>query len=383
MNRSVNLSKRVKTAKGMRFCPVVMAANGRVKPNAVLVNGEEEDHPEGAYYISWYAGAQLKRVSVGTDANAAAARVHRQEQILAARNVPGLTVVDDTAKGKGQLVVNAAADYLAEIEAHKKPKTYAGYRVAIGHFQESCSKQTLEEITREDLLAFIVFLRKKGFAPYTVNHTFSCALMFLKDRGVTGLGLKKNDWPSFTQDEPEAYEKEDLAKFFAACSDEERLWFNFFLKTGFREGEVQHCTWACVNFFQNTIGVQPNAEYGWTPKMYKARTVPVPKSLMDSLREKKSKAQKNCELVFPTGKCRPQRLFLEKCKLAAERAGLDPDTFWLHKFRSTFATWHLWAGVDLRTLQNWMGHTDLASTMRYLKPNHGVAMRQKVEATFA
>src|SRR5947207_12611 len=119
MNRSVNLSKRVKTEKGMRFCPVVMAANGRVKPNAVLVNGKEEHHPEGAYYISWYAGAQLKRVSVGTDANAAAARVHRQEQILAARNVPGLTVVDDAAKGKGQLLVNAASDYLAEIEAHK------------------------------------------------------------------------------------------------------------------------------------------------------------------------------------------------------------------------------------------------------------------------
>jgi len=25
-------------------------------------------------------------------------------------------------------------------------------------------------------------------------------------------------------------------------------------------------------------------------------------------------------------------------------------------------------GIDLRTVQAWMGHTDLASTMRYLRP---------------
>jgi integrase len=37
------------------------------------------------------------------------------------------------------------------------------------------------------------------------------------------------------------------------------------------------------------------------------------------------------------------------------------------------------AGVDLRTVQDWMGHTDLASTLRYLKPNRTV-VQEKVEA---
>ena len=37
----------------MRYCPVVLSANGRVKPDAVLVNGKPERHPEGAYYIEW------------------------------------------------------------------------------------------------------------------------------------------------------------------------------------------------------------------------------------------------------------------------------------------------------------------------------------------
>ena len=37
------------------------------------------------------------------------------------------------------------------------------------------------------------------------------------------------------------------------------------------------------------------------------------------------------------------------------------------KLRHTFATRHLQDGIDIRTLQEWMGHRDLASTMVYLK----------------
>jgi len=69
--------------------------------------------------------------------------------------------------------------------------------------------------------------------------------------------------------------------------------------------------------------------------------------------------------------------------LSPERASLDPDRYWLHKFRATFATMHLAAGVDLRTVQAWLGHTNLESTIRYLKPARGEAMREKVNATFA
>jgi site-specific recombinase XerD len=57
----------------------------------------------------------------------------------------------------------------------------------------------------------------------------------------------------------------------------------------------------------------------------------------------------------------------------AKRAELAEEDFWLHKLRATFATRGLRSGVDLRTVQMWMGHTDLESTMRYLKPNRGKA----------
>ncbi len=51
----------------MRYCPVAQSANGRVKPDVVLVDGKEEKHLEGAYYPEWREGAKRVRLSVGKD----------------------------------------------------------------------------------------------------------------------------------------------------------------------------------------------------------------------------------------------------------------------------------------------------------------------------
>jgi Phage integrase family len=52
------------------------------------------------------------------------------------------------------------------------------------------------------------------------------------------------------------------------------------------------------------------------------------------------------------------------------------------KFRSTFATRYLWEGVDLRTVQQWLGHSDMESTMHYLKPSRSARGREKVNQIF-
>jgi integrase/recombinase XerD len=59
------------------------------------------------------------------------------------------------------------------------------------------------------------------------------------------------------------------------------------------------------------------------------------------------------------------------------------DNWFLHEYRSSFATAHLQAGVDLRTVQQWIGHKDLASTMRYLKYARGKGVLEKVNRTFS
>lgn len=72
---------------------------------------------------------------------------------------------------------------------------------------------------------------------------------------------------------------------------------------------------------------------------------------MKSLKAWKANADKPCGLIFPTAECNVKMNFLDDLKAVAERAELNPEDFRLHKFRATFATRCLWAGVDLRTVQ--------------------------------
>ena len=381
-NHEVNLTKRIQTPQGSRYCPVVLSANGRVKPDFVHVNGKQEHHREGAYYIEWREGGRRKRLSVGKDAaDANARRLRKQAELTAINN--GVAVMPENAQNGQRSLAASVAEYLEETKLSKKPKTFAAYSKALAYFVESCPKLCLEDLERKDLLKFAAFLRDdKEQSPRSCWNKFSNVMTFLKAQGIRGLA-GKNDWPRYVEEEPEIYEREELEKLFGACDAEERLWYEFFLMTGMREQEVMHCGWPDLNLQRSTATVRYKPEYGFSPKNYREREIPIPEKLAKSLKALKGKSDKTCGLVFPTAGCKPKMNFLDDLKAAAERAGLDPQNFWLHKFRATFATWSLWAGVDLRTVQQWLGHTDMESTMRYLKPSRSQQVREKVNEIFA
>jgi hypothetical protein len=240
MNKTVNLTKRVKTPSGLRYCTVARSANGRIKANVVVIDGREENHPEGSYYIEWWNGSKRLRRSVGENALAADAQRHQQEQILTAKVAgvkAGLKFADE---GDKALLVNAVTSYLAETQLTKKSKTLAAYTTALDYFLESCKKQNLADVDRRDMLQYSAFLRDvKEQAPRSVYNKFENVMTFLKANGIRGL-VGKNDWPRYTEEEPEMYEPEELDKLFAACDAEERLWFEFFLMTGERTGSHVH-----------------------------------------------------------------------------------------------------------------------------------------------
>ncbi len=333
MNREVNLTKRVKTAQGLRYCPVALSSNGKE--------------------------AELNAVN------------------------HGVAVSPDDEQNGHRSITAAITDFLDETKLMKKPKTWAAYSTALGYFQECCPKLYLDDIERGDLLKFSAFLRdQKLQSPRSCWNKFSNVMSFLKAHEIRGL-VGKNDWPRYVEEEPEIYERKDLDKLFADCDRGERLWYEFFLMTGMREQEVMHCSWEDIHFSRGTVTVRYKPEYGFSPKNYREREVPIPAKLVKKLKAAKAKAHTSCGLVFPTAGCRPKLDFLDTLKAVAERAKLNPKSFWLHKFRATFATWSLWAGVDLRTVQQWLGHSDMESTMRYLKPSRSQQVRQKVNKIFA
>jgi integrase len=380
-SKEVNLTKRVKTGNGTRYCPVVLSANGRVKPDFVIVNGQPERHAEGSYYLEWRENGRRVRLSVGKDAADAAARRQSKEAELNARN-NGVAVVPDSRENGHRSIAAAVAEFLEETELTKKPKTLAAYKTTLNYFTESCPKLFVNDIERKDLLKFSAFLReKKEQSPRSVYNKFENLMSFLKANGIRGL-VRKNDWPRYTEEEPEIYEQEELDALFKACDEQQRLWFEFFLMTGMREQEVMYTYWSDINLTHATVRVSHKSDRGWTPKAYKEREIPIPAKLVTSLKARKARVDKTCNLLFPTTGCNPKLNFLDDLKTVAERAKLKKDNFRLHKFRATFATRCLWAGVDLRTVQQWLGHSDMESTMRYLKPARNEAVREKVNQIF-
>lgn len=137
---------------GWRYCPVALSANGRVKPDVVLVDGKEERHAKGAYYIDWRENGKRVRLSVGKHAADANARRLRKESELNARNNGVPVLASDEPKSHRRPLAAAITDFLEETKLTKKPKTYAAYSTSLEHFRESCKNLYLEDITRRQVL---------------------------------------------------------------------------------------------------------------------------------------------------------------------------------------------------------------------------------------
>jgi len=117
----------------------------------------------------------------------------------------------------------------------------------------------------------------------TINKRVIVMLQAMRRAGAH-IQLHKGDWPRTIDKRVEIYEREELTRFFKACTPEERLIFQVFLCSGFRSREVSCLTWEDVDWKAGTLSVRPKPEFGFTPKSYEERAVPIPTVLLEALR---------------------------------------------------------------------------------------------------
>jgi integrase len=170
----------------------------------------------------------------------------------------------------------------------------------LGLFQQSCSKQYLDQITVVDCEHFIRFLRKKYNGPKGARSVYNCFQglnTFLRSQKIFIAGelLGKLDYDEKIVD---AYTKDELRALRTACTEEEWLVWDFFWWSGCREGEVSHAEWCDLDFRKNVLHVQPKPHRNWKVKGKEDRFIPLPPPLMEKLREQKGKAEAH-GLIFP------------------------------------------------------------------------------------
>jgi integrase len=286
------------------------------------------------------------------------------------------TVEDGIKKYFRELKNEAGRDGMGKSE-----KTLEAYEQRLGLFHEFCDDRNmvfLDRITRDDLVAFVEWLRtdKRKLSDRTVHNIFSCARSFLIANGIWKDALKKGHGANlgkplklgFTEKPVEAYSKEQLKVIFALCDSDEKLVYSFFLNSGCREAEVAHTEVADLDFKRNLLHVQGKPHRRFRTKGKEDRFVPIPATLMKKLKTHCAGKQPN-DLVFPnslTGGVEGH--FLRHLQQIARRGKLPIHDYTLHAFRRTFATIHHEDnGVSVNTLKTWLGHKDIQTTMRYLE----------------
>lgn len=329
--------------------------------------------PDGEYFIEWREDGRRRRQPAGDTAAQALEAQRRKCHELEGQalgfaplgNAVEVAAVDTGAGSVRKLVVR----YLDQIKTLKKPNTHRKYDAVLTRFMKRFDGRTLQSIAVEELNDFVVELKKSGMSANTVLHNIIIIAQFSKRNGRPGL-TKLLQLPERISPLPREYTEEDLAKFFDVTTDRERELFSTFLLTGFREQEVVFLFWSDINLKLRTIRVTSKPHLGFFPKRWEEREVPVPAQLAKLLETRPHLHSER--FVFPSPTGNREHNMLLKCKAVAARAELDPEKFDLKTFRSTYATRMLRSGFDVRTVQHWMGHKSLETTMRYLVPARDV-----------
>lgn len=396
----VNIVKTVKSDNKWITVPAV-EKNGKVVRDHVLIQGKDEHHPEGRYYLDWYEGGKKRRQAVPNfedlvqTARAKFAELKaRSAGILIELPAPapvrsraGCSAPDKQEDPNRLSMALAIDQYLGYCKTQRSLRTYRTYRPALlSYFLPSFtrSKQYVDEVKRQDILDYIGFCFERGLAARSVYDKVVTVLTLLKRHGHKNL-LEKSDWPSYVETIRPVYEVEELHTMLRYATLYEALLIKFFLGSGFRNRETRFLAWYDIDFRNSVARVTAKPLWKFNPKNYEERSVPLPEALIALLRElKESRKAGAADLVFPNTKGKPDTLHIETIKKVAWRAKLNCgqcvsengykcaegphcQRIFLHKFRHTFATQHLRDGIDIRTLQSWLGHRSIKSTMVYLK----------------
>jgi integrase len=347
----------------------------------------------GEFQLKWYSGANAVYKGVGADLREAVAQRDKQARLLAAEHAADKAGVELVEQTDRKNLDEEMATLVRDKElAQRDKETVSSYRNNITEFLTVTRVKFADQITKRHLLEFCDAQRKRGLSERSVQNNYGTLTAFLNVVGVDHKSLMpKEDRPKKEDEDPVAYSPDDLKKFMAALKNERhQLFFEFLLKSGMREKEATHLEWGEIDWHTSNINLTGSKEIRlvidgkekllkFRTKTGKSRTIPIESALLEKLKAWKKKHPAS-RFLFGTRTDQPDGHFLETCKQAAKEAGLncglcrtclktkgrECEDWFLHRFRHTFATWSLQGGMDLRTLQKLLGHTDISMTARYL-----------------
>jgi len=345
----------------------------------------------------------------------------------------GLTVAPEPGDENRITLKTAVAHFIQEkIDAGRTPGTIKSYTAHLEEFLgilaahirfvdqivETETSKGIPKRTSSTLKNYLRALKEDGASARTVFNKMQTVTFMLKEAGIVNPS-KLVTVPDYEEEEAVPYTKDELKKLFGAMDEDDKFLFCFLLDTACRKGEVAHAMWSdiigdtyYVRGKSYTTSGRNAGDKTWTVKTHESRKVPLTNELLLMIKER-AKKKSDSKWIFPNAMGNPENDngFIRRLKRVAKKAGLvcgqcrselkksdryglNPryeevscakdcqlcDKHYLHRFRKTRAThWHN-TGVPVRTIQKWLGHKSLETTMIYLGIKDSAELQQQINA---
>ena len=311
---------------------------------------------------------RLHRERVGSKSLALKVYRKRKNEVQERRFFP------ERIRRKEVLLADMITEHLGRVKGILR--SYYSYELYGRYFTAALGTKALRQIVPGDIERYVA-KRIREVAPASVNrelqflkHLFNVAIADGKadTNPVRGVKLFKenNKRVRFLTDDEETQLRE-------AIGETEWPMVAVAIHSGLRQSEQFNLGWEHVDFTTGILTV-PRSKHG------EARRIPMNDTVREILRTRASRLKS--PYVFPsqTGQTPinarnyMNRVFLK----ALKRAGIDG--FRWHDLRHTFASRLVMRGVDLRTVQELLGHKTVAMTQRYshLSPEHQLDAVQRL-----
>jgi len=303
------------------------------------------------WYIDYYVKGRRKRRKIGPSKKLAQ-QVLQDVRLKIAKG-EYLGVYDE----KKILFEEFGQQYLAYSKANKAKSTQQRDRFSVAQLTAVFKERYLFEITPRMIEKYKA-TRLEKVAPATVNRELAC-LKHMFTKAIEWGYLKTNPvkMVKLLKEPPGRlrYLNPDEAKaLLEACQGYLRSIVVTALNTGMRKGEILALRWKDVDLRNRKVTVRK-------PKNNEIRVIPINQTLYQELSNLSQSS--DGEYVFTNGDDRPFGDIKKGFSAALKRAEIED--FHFHDLRHTFGSHLVMQGIDLKTVQQVMGHKEIKTTMRY------------------
>lgn len=304
----------------------------------------------GKWYIDYYFEGQRIRETIGTNKKVA-------EQALAVRKAEIAQEKFDIQNVRSTpFLENFAKDYLEYSRENKE--SWWRDEISLKHLIEYFKGKRLNQIN-PFLIEHYKRHRREKVSPATVNRELACLKhlfsMAIKWGKVGTNPVKQVKLFREEKKPPRVLSEEDTQALIEAANGHLKPILVVAVNTGMRRGEILNLKWENVDLANRAITVEK-------AKNWKFRQIPMNDTVFEAVKG----LPKNGDYVFPGRDGKPFGSIKTAFKAAIKRAGIVPCRF--YDLRHTFASRLVMAGVDLVTVKELLGHSQIATTMIYSHP---------------